>query len=659
MRSPAIRSWLREHGTIGWRRKFIFLVVATILGMTFELAAIEILPGSYFSLGMVPVLVVSASLGPLPGLVVLLATKSFVIARIGNGFAILIYGLEILALVLMRRRRPQASLVGLDAFFWPCLGLPLFYIAYRFHLGVSPETVVLVLLKVWLTSLFNACIAGLLADSSFVSNLLGRSRKGCASIEFFIKSRISILLLPVALFVLVWTARSYQSREEAGVCSRVESGLVEARLLLDYAASRSASGASGGGEELLADLNAALTMSDSRYELVAAGESPLSPDTIPWRNGLFVRRPLEGPHPLDRWKASEYYGIARRGPITLRYIVGFEKSFLRLARIYAMALSVILFLLYGALVTVTLIARAFARKTELLIASARSLPERIEGGELPSWPDTGIDELTAISEEFEAVSSKFRSLFDEINFSRDRLESAVKERTAELEQRGEEIRLLLSKIESERESERIRIARELHDEVGQDIASLGMALYLLERHIPSEEPQVAEKFRDMRGLLSELSGNMRRLIADLRPSALDRLGLPEALSHLASVQAVLSGLEIRTHIEPGEGLVLEEALKTTAYRIAQEALSNAIRHSGGAIIVISLRFEGDSMVVEVKDDGRGFDAAMDRRTAPPSFGILGMRERCRALGGSLLVDSSACCGTLVRATLPLSVKGVM
>jgi signal transduction histidine kinase len=659
MRRLAIPGWLRGAETASRPRKLIFLAAAILLGIALEWPAIEILPGSYFSLGMVPVLVVTASLGPLPGLVVLMAAKSFTIARIGNGFALLIYGLEVLAIAFLRRRRPQASLLALDGLYWPVLGLPLFYVVYRLCLGVTPETVVLVVLKVWLASLFNACIAGLIIDSSLIDRVLGRFPKKRAGIEFYIKSRISLILLPVAFISLVWVARGFHSREEDEMLGRVESGLVEARLFLENAASRSGSGASGGWEELLADLNGALTAIDSRYELVAAGESSLLPDTDPWRNGLFVRRPMRAAHPMDCWRASEYYGLVGNGSISLRYVVRFEPSYLRLFRVYATALSVVLFMIYGAYGIVFMVARSLSRKMELLIASARSLPERIEGGELPSWPDSGIGELAAISGEFQEVSRKLRSLFDELSFSRDRLESAVRERTAELEQRGEEIRLLLVKIESERESERIRIARELHDEFGQDIASLGMALYLLERHIPREEPKVADKIGDMRELLSRLSDNMHRLIADLRPSVLDRLGLPEALQHLASEQAVLSGMEIRTLVEPGEGLVLGEALKTTAYRIVQEALSNAIRHSGGSTVTVSLRLEGDSMVVEVEDDGRGFDASTEHRAAAPSFGILGMRERCRAMGGFLHVASSARDGTLVRATLPLSAKGAM
>jgi len=659
MRCPSRLGWLREAGTIGWRRKLIVLAAAIVLGMALELPAIEILPGSYFSLGMVPVLVVTASLGPLPGLLVLIAAKSFTIARIWNGFALPIYGLEVLAIAFMRSRRPQASLLALDGLFWPVLGIPLFYIAYRLRLGITTETVILVLLKVWLASLFNACIAGLITDSPLIDGMLGRFPKKRAGIEYYIKSRISLLLLPVALLSLVWVARGFHSREEDEMLGRVESGLVEARLFLDNAALRSATGALDSGEGLLADLNGALTALDSRYELVAAGGSSLLPDSAPWRNGLFVRLPAKAAHPMDRWRASEYYGIVGNGSIALRYVVGFEPSYLRLFRVYALALSVVLFMIYSAYGMIFLIARSLSRKTELLIASARSLPERIEGGELPSWPDSGIGELAAISGEFEEVARKLRSLFDEISFSRDRLESAVRERTAELERRGEEIRLLLAKIEGERESERIRIARELHDELGQDIASLGMALYLLERHIPRGDPKVADKIGDMRGLLSGLSDNMRRLVADLRPSVLDRLGLPEALRHLASEQAVRSGLDIKAIIETGEGLALGEALKTTAYRIAQEALSNAIRHSGGSAMTVSLRLEADSMVIEVEDDGRGFDASMGHRMAPPSFGILGMRERCRAMGGTLLVDSSAHDGTLVRATLPLSAKGAL
>ncbi len=271
-----------------------------------------------------------------------------------------------------------------------------------------------------------------------------------------------------------------------------------------------------------------------------------------------------------------------------------------------------------------------------------------------------MEELAALSGEFEDAAARLRSLFSELQASRDGLESAVATRTEELERRSEEVRLLLAKVEGEREAERKRVARELHDELGQGITALGMALYLVERHIGAADGKAAEKIAQMRELLDGLSESMRRLIADLRPSVLDRLGLPEALARLAAEGTERAGARFESDCALSEGLVLGDELISTAYRVAQEALSNALRHSGSPVVRLRLRAGAEELVLEVEDEGSGFDpsagnpagAGAGRR----SFGILGMRERCRAMGGSLSIASSPGKGTLVRAVFPFAAK---
>ena len=390
---------------------------------------------------------------------------------------------------------------------------------------------------------------------------------------------------------------------------------------------------------------------DCRYEAALPGDFSPGQDVRHWRPGIMVRVPEKTAHPTDQWRASEYYGETELEGMRIRFVVEFEPTFLGIARFYGTALALCLAFLYSAYAVVSLMTRALSRRTDTLRASARGLPERIEAGEYPSWPSLDIQEMADISEEMRTVSIRLRSLFDELRLSRDNLECAVRDRTEELERKTEEVRLLLARVELEREEERTRVARELHDEFGQDIAGLGMALYLVERHIVDPDGRAAAKIKDMRDLLGGLSENMRRLVSDLRPSILDRLGLPEALARLAEDSSERSGLRVDFSNALPETVSLSGEARTAAYRIAQEALNNALRHSGGRNVRISLGQDAGGLVLEIADDGSGFEVHADGEGLPRSFGIIGMRERCRALGGEFHISSTRGAGTVVRARL--------
>lgn len=626
-------------------RKAAFFGVALALGLAAELLTIEILPGSYLSLGMASVLAVSLGLHPLAGLVLMFIIKPIFASKVGNLFVLLVYALEILFVAGARRLRPKAGLVVVEAVFWPLIGTPILGLAYRYGLGISPETVWITVLKVWFAELVNAYLAGLVVDSGLASGFLGEER-GRRDIASFIKDRVNLLLIPLAFLALVAVVNGFRQREESNIAYRLEVGLDRAGDAID-----------AGGPEALSSLSrpsARLFDPDGRYEIGPAGESLPGPPAAAWREGFFVRYPASYAHPLDRWRGSEYLGFLERKGLRLYYVIGFESSFLFLARLYSIALAVCLALFYGTYGIVSFASSSLARRIGLLLVPARRLPDRIEAGDRISWPDSDIEEFAELSREFRSVSDRLGHLVKELRASRDGFEAAVADRTAELEERTEEVRLLLARVELEREEERRRVARELHDELGQGISSLGMELYLLERHLGADAGErSAEKIADMRAVLAGLSESMRRLIADLRPSVLDRIGLPEALARLAGELAERSGLDIAFSSDLPEDLALSDETKTVAYRLGQEAVVNAVRHSGSERIRLSLREEGGHLVLEVADEGRGFDAAAGAGRGARSFGIIGMRERCLALGGSLSIVSAPGEGSLVRATLPV------
>ena len=194
------------------------------------------------------------------------------------------------------------------------------------------------------------------------------------------------------------------------------------------------------------------------------------------------------------------------------------------------------------------------------------------------------------------------------------------------------------------EGERLRIARELHDEVGQQLTALLLRLSSARRQAgPTLEPVLLEAH----GLARESLNDVRRVAYELRPEALDDLGLPSALAALCERLAQRAGLRVEHQLQPVlPPLSAEEEL--VFYRVAQEALTNVLRHSGCDRAELSLQVAGDSLVLDVRDRGRGFDLDMARVN-----GVLGMHERALLVSARLEVHSRPLEGALVRLTLPL------
>ena len=202
------------------------------------------------------------------------------------------------------------------------------------------------------------------------------------------------------------------------------------------------------------------------------------------------------------------------------------------------------------------------------------------------------------------------------------------------------------------EEARARWARELHDETLQGLVGLRMRLASARRSTSPETVQAAVSDA-LEGTRREIV-NLRNLIAELRPAALDELGLGPAIETLSKRSAAAAGLSAEISIELRDGEVprLAPETETTVYRLVQEALSNAARHSGGTVVHVDLAEREGRIEVAITDDGRGFDPS----AGTAGFGLRGMRERVELAGGSMTIDSSDR-GSVVRATLPAARSG--
>ena len=220
----------------------------------------------------------------------------------------------------------------------------------------------------------------------------------------------------------------------------------------------------------------------------------------------------------------------------------------------------------------------------------------------------------------------------------------------ELRQSEERLRALAQHLESAREEEQARIAREIHDELAQSLTALRLDLSWLAKRVPGADQAVRAKMTEMTALAGATIEAGRRIAAELRPPILDDLGLIAALEWYVQDFARRTALQATLHVGPQE-LALDGRLAVTGYRIVQEALTNVARHAEAKRVTVRLGERDGALVLEITDDGRGIRA--DAAASGRSFGIVGMRERAAAHGGALEVASAPGGGTVVRATIPL------
>src|SRR3954468_1200755 len=222
-----------------------------------------------------------------------------------------------------------------------------------------------------------------------------------------------------------------------------------------------------------------------------------------------------------------------------------------------------------------------------------------------------------------------------------------------LRRQQQELRELSARVLEAREEEKTRIARELHDELGQLLTALKMDMAWLRERLG--EGEAADKAREMNAMLDETVTATRRISADLRPLMLDDLGLADAANWLVEDFAKRSGVECVVQL-PEDG-ALDNAAKpvaTAVYRAVQESLTNIARHSGAKRAWVKIAVEDGAIHAEVEDDGRGI--ALQDLAKARSLGLKGMRERIAYLGGSLDIGSAPRGGTRVRLRVPMQGK---
>jgi signal transduction histidine kinase len=274
-------------------------------------------------------------------------------------------------------------------------------------------------------------------------------------------------------------------------------------------------------------------------------------------------------------------------------------------------------------------------------------------------PDGGIDEVAHLTANLEQMRVRLDATLEDHRRWNEALEEMVDERTRELATLYEQLegreamcKRLLGKVLTGQEEERARLARELHDTIGQSLTALIMTTTAVENSLPADLITGKEKLANVRNIAVQSLHDLRGLIFDLRPEVLDDLGLGLALHSQVKKYLEPAGVQVQLRAA-GLKDQLPAEVETAVFRVVQEAVTNIARHAQASEANISLTKKGDRLIVRVEDNGLGFDPDLVMQKQQHAWGLRGMEERITLLGGKFYVGSRPGNGTLVLAEVPL------
>jgi signal transduction histidine kinase len=222
----------------------------------------------------------------------------------------------------------------------------------------------------------------------------------------------------------------------------------------------------------------------------------------------------------------------------------------------------------------------------------------------------------------------------------------ISKQTSELQGSFEQLRALAGRLQSIREEERKRVAREIHDQLGQALTAIKLDVSSLVRDIPEDQRRQSTKTLT---LVDETIRSVRRIATDLRPGMLDDLGLVATMEWAGEEFGARTGTQCHLDLPP-EDIVVDPDTAIAIFRIFQETLTNVARHANAKEVQARLTIENGNLILEVRDNGSGIPR--ERLQKGRSLGILGMRERATLLGGDLSITGSPGQGTVVRVWIP-------
>jgi signal transduction histidine kinase len=253
-----------------------------------------------------------------------------------------------------------------------------------------------------------------------------------------------------------------------------------------------------------------------------------------------------------------------------------------------------------------------------------------------------------------AELTRFNEAIDQVLGGSIAAYSEKMEHTQRLERESQLRRQLLLRMDAAQEEDRRRMARDLHDSLGQKLVAMSLCLAKL-RDQPMEET-ARRQLDDLASLLAASDRELDQIVFELRPIALQDFGLVEALGAHVNSWSAMSGTQVDIVANGLEGRTLPQHVEVAIFRVVQEALNNVAKHARARHVGITVQRGHDFVTASVEDDGVGFDVPdrEPRNTLTPGWGLAGMRERIEALGGQFVLESTVGAGTTVLLRLPLT-----
>lgn len=261
------------------------------------------------------------------------------------------------------------------------------------------------------------------------------------------------------------------------------------------------------------------------------------------------------------------------------------------------------------------------------------------------------DQLQLTLRKLERTLAKGEELASQVEMALRLLKKDIRE-MAEAVGKLQQSYLLGIRVIEAQEEERKRVAREIHDGPAQSLANLVLRTEICEKLLDRDPAAVREALGELREMIQESLRDVRRIIYNLRPMVLDDLGIASALRLYISDLQKQSEMPIELIIS-GEERKLPGSLEVAVFRIAQEALNNALKHSEAKNILVKLEFSPESINLLVIDDGKGFNWEEVREKTPCSYGLIGMQERVEMLNGKISINTAPNRGTQILVMLPI------
>lgn len=587
--------------------------------------------------------------GLLPALLAAVIAGSATWLVWNHPYALLIFSCELLVTGLLYKRW-RGNLMLANTAYWLLFGMPLAAFFYGIVMQVGNDGATAIMFKQAINGMANAIAARLIAiaiqnrQSSYIQ--LAHH----PSFRERLTTLLALFVMGTALILLALVSHRDVARTEQQIIGLLNAARMQTAALLTTHCHNTAATAAHEHLMLLLQANAVFsrisyTLYNHAGTIIAASRQPAEP--LPERGGsmkavteqvsCWVPDMHRNVSIMERWKRSVYLTKlpTPHGLLVIQTPVAPWLTLMYSNTTHILAATLALFL--ASLVPGIWISNKISQSLLRLGETTARLPQRIAAGEQPDWPDSSIPEVAHLTDDLRSMTSSLSLAL-----------AAEKKSLKLLKDESDKREQLETMLKEQRIQERLRISRELHDNIGPSLQAIKLNLQLQYASCSNTGCQGGEIMQELVQSIELITANLRSVVSSLRQTSDDGLTLPESLQtmgeKLCQYTPVLFNLECH-----GPSVELSPDVATALFFIAQEAVINAIRHGSPDTLDIGLHVASDNITLTISDNGRGGAASSDGGS-----GIAIMQERVRLIGGVLHLLSPAGKGTIITIKVPLS-----